>query len=70
MSVWLIGDVQGCDEPLGRLLTEIAFNPGADAAVFLGDLVNRGPDSLAVLRRVVRMGSSALCVAGRHEKAR
>jgi bis(5'-nucleosyl)-tetraphosphatase (symmetrical) len=67
MSTYLIGDVQGCDEPLGRLLAQVGFNPGADTAVFLGDLVNRGPDSLAVMRRVTALGSAALCVAGNHD---
>ena len=67
MTTFYIGDVQGCDDTLGRLLSACAFNPGVDTAVFVGDLVNRGPESLAVMRRVLRMGSSALCVAGNHD---
>lgn len=67
MSLYLIGDVQGCDEPLGRLLLEIDFSPSRDTLYFLGDLVNRGPDSLAVLRRLMNYGSSARCVLGNHD---
>ncbi len=67
MSVYVIGDVQGCDGELARLLDQIAFNPGVDTAFFLGDLVNRGPQSLQVLRRISRMGSSARSVLGNHD---
>ena len=64
---YLIGDVQGCDAALGRLLDEIAFSPSRDVIVMLGDLVNRGPDSLAVLRRLRGYGSSARCLLGNHD---
>lgn len=50
MSTWAIGDIQGCFEPLQRLLSAIDFVPGRDRVLLLGDLVNRGPDSLSVLR--------------------
>ena len=45
MSLYLIGDVQGCDGPLQQLLDEIDFSPSRDTLYLLGDLVNRGPDS-------------------------
>lgn len=67
MAVYLIGDVQGCDEALGRLLHTIDFSPSRDTLYLLGDLVNRGPDSLAVLRRLQALGASACCVLGNHD---
>ncbi len=67
MAFYLIGDVQGCDEALQRLLDEIDFSPSRDTAVLLGDLVNRGPDSAAVLRRAQRMGASVQCLLGNHD---
>jgi bis(5'-nucleosyl)-tetraphosphatase (symmetrical) len=51
MALYLIGDVQGCNAALGRLLQHIDFSPSRDTVCFLGDLVNRGPDSLGVLQR-------------------
>jgi bis(5'-nucleosyl)-tetraphosphatase (symmetrical) len=59
MANYLIGDVQGCDSALGRLLQEIDFSPSRDTAYLLGDLVNRGPESDAVLRRLMGLGASA-----------
>ena len=53
MSLYLIGDLQGCDEPLQRLLQTLDFSPSRDTLYLLGDLVNRGPQSLAVLRRLM-----------------
>ena len=67
MALYLIGDVQGCDDPLARLLDDIAFSPSRDHLVLLGDLVNRGPDSLAVLRRVQRLDGAAQTVLGNHD---
>lgn len=67
MALYLIGDVQGCDEPLGRLLDTLDFSPSRDQLVLLGDLVNRGPDSLAVLRRLQRLGDAAQCLIGNHD---
>ena len=64
---YLIGDVQGCDAALGRLLDEIGFSPSRDTVVMLGDLVNRGPDSLAVLRRLRGHGDAVRCLLGNHD---
>jgi bis(5'-nucleosyl)-tetraphosphatase (symmetrical) len=65
--IYLAGDVQGCDEALARLLTQIDFSPSRDRLVLLGDLVNRGPASLAVLRRVAALGEAATCLLGNHD---
>ena len=67
MSVYWVGDVQGCDAPLGRLLDEVDFSPSRDALYVLGDLVNRGPASEQVLRRLMAMGSAVQCVLGNHD---
>ena len=67
MSIYLIGDVQGCDEALGRLLHTLDFSPSRDTLYLLGDLVNRGPDSLAVLRRLQALQGSARCLLGNHD---
>jgi bis(5'-nucleosyl)-tetraphosphatase (symmetrical) len=67
MALYLIGDVQGCDAPLQRLLDEIAFSPSRDTLVLLGDLVNRGPASVDVLRRVQRCGGAARSLLGNHD---
>jgi bis(5'-nucleosyl)-tetraphosphatase (symmetrical) len=67
MALYLIGDVQGCDDALARLLAEIAFSPSRDTLVLLGDLVNRGPASAAVLRRVQALGSAARSLLGNHD---
>ncbi|MBT9486814.1 MAG: symmetrical bis(5'-nucleosyl)-tetraphosphatase [Rubrivivax sp.] len=64
---YLIGDVQGCDGALGLLLDKIGFSPSRDHIVLLGDLVNRGPDSLGVLRRLRGYGSAASCLLGNHD---
>lgn len=67
MALYLIGDVQGCDSALQRLLDTIDFSPSRDALVLLGDLVNRGPASAAVLRRVQRLGGAARSLLGNHD---
>jgi bis(5'-nucleosyl)-tetraphosphatase (symmetrical) len=67
MALYLIGDIQGCDAALQKLLDKIGFSPSRDTIVLLGDLVNRGPDSAAVLRRVQGFGASALSLLGNHD---
>ena len=67
MAMYLIGDVQGCDAALQRLLDTLAFSPSRDTLYLLGDLVNRGPDSAAVLRRLMGYGAAARCLLGNHD---
>lgn len=67
MALYLIGDVQGCDGALQRLLDEISFSASRDTLYFLGDLVNRGPDSAGVLRRLMGYGASVQSVLGNHD---
>ena len=65
--VLLIGDIQGCCGALERLLSEYGFSPSRDRLVALGDLVNRGPASLQVLRRLRALEGSAQWVLGNHD---
>lgn len=67
MALYLIGDVQGCNAALGRLMDTIGFSPSRDTLYLLGDLVNRGPDSAGVLRRLMALGNSAQGLLGNHD---
>lgn len=67
MSVWAIGDLQGCYAPTQRLLERIRFDPAADTLWFCGDLVNRGGESLETLRLVHALRARSHVVLGNHD---
>lgn len=67
MAIYWLGDIQGCDEALNRWLEAVDFSPSRDQLIVLGDLVNRGPSSAAVLRRLMAWPGSAHCLLGNHD---
>ncbi len=67
MALYLIGDVQGCDTALEQLLAKVDFSPSRDTICLLGDLVNRGPASAQVLRRLMALSGSARTLLGNHD---
>lgn len=67
MSLYAIGDIQGCHAEFCQLLDLIGFSPREDRLWIVGDIVNRGPDSLAALREVKALGDAADTVLGNHD---
>lgn len=67
MTIYAVGDLQGCLDPLKCLLDRVAFDPARDRLWLVGDLVNRGPKSLETLRFLFAMRDSVTCVLGNHD---
>ncbi|MGC8703016.1 MAG: symmetrical bis(5'-nucleosyl)-tetraphosphatase [Thiomonas sp.] len=67
MATYLIGDVQGCADAFSALIDALRFDPARDRLIVLGDLVNRGAQSLASMERLIALGDSAQCLLGNHD---
>lgn len=67
-DIWVVGDLQGCCSSLNALLEQPDIKSSRNPCFwFAGDLINRGPDSLGTLRRVMALGDDAVCVLGNHD---
>ena len=67
MAIYAVGDIQGCYDPLSRLLDTVNFDQSSDMLWCVGDLVNRGPDSLSVLRLLKSLENQCVSVLGNHD---
>ncbi len=67
MAIFAVGDIQGCLAELRAALQEAGFKKGTDTLWCVGDLINRGPDSLDTLRFIQDLGDRAICVLGNHD---
>ena len=67
MTLYAIGDIQGCAQAFTKLLSVVSFKPERDHLWLVGDLINRGPDSLDVLREVIGLHDSVTTVLGNHD---
>lgn len=67
MAIYLLGDLQGCRQALDRMLARLSFSPSRDTLYVLGDLVNRGPDSAGVLRRLRALEGAVRPLLGNHD---
>jgi bis(5'-nucleosyl)-tetraphosphatase (symmetrical) len=67
MALYAIGDLQGCHDEFVQLLDLVGFSPATDRMWLVGDLVNRGPGSLPILREVKALGDAARVVLGNHD---
>jgi len=67
MAVYAVGDIQGCFGELKSVLRKVHFDPKHDVLWCVGDLVNRGPESLDTLRYLKSLGDACICVLGNHD---
>jgi len=67
VALFAIGDVQGCYKSLKKLIKKTGFRESKDTLLLVGDLINRGPDSLSVVRAIMDLGDSAITVLGNHD---